>query len=58
MLHAGLMKKIEWLNWALAKVIKEAREAKGLTQDQVAGFFGLSEIYLTRLECGERGGFS
>ena len=49
------MEKIERLNWALAKVIKEAREAKGLTQGQVAGFSGLSEIYLTRLECGERG---
>ena len=43
------------LNWALAKVVKEAREAKGLTQGQLAGFAWLSEIYLSRLECGEKG---
>jgi transcriptional regulator with XRE-family HTH domain len=49
------MEKIERLNWALAKVIKDAREAKGLTQSQLAGFTGLSEIYLSQLECGVRG---
>ena len=43
------------MNWALAKTVKEAREAKGLTQGQLAGFAGLSEIYLSRLECGEKG---
>ena len=43
------------LNPALAKVIKDAREAKGMTQGQLAGFAGLSEVYLSRLECGKRG---
>ena len=49
------MEKIERLNWALAEVIKEAREIKGLTQSQLAGFAGLSEIYLSQLERGVRG---
>jgi transcriptional regulator with XRE-family HTH domain len=49
------MERIRQLNWALAKIIKEAREAKGLTQSQLAGFAGLSEIFLSRLECGEKG---
>lgn len=49
------MEKIEKLNWALAWVIKEAREAAGLTQGQLAGFAGLSEIYLSSLERGCRG---
>ena len=49
------MEKIRGLNWALANAIKEAREAKGMTQSQLAGFAGLSEIYLSQLECGVRG---
>ena len=49
------MERIRLLNWALANVIKEAREAKGLTQGQLAGFTGLSEIFLSRLECGKKG---
>lgn len=49
------MEKIAHLNWALAWVIKEAREAAGLTQNQLAGFSGLSEIYLSSLERGHRG---
>jgi transcriptional regulator with XRE-family HTH domain len=49
------MEKIELLNWALANVIREAREAKGLTQSQLAGFAGLSEVYLSKLERGGRG---
>jgi len=49
------MEKIEGLNWALAEVIKNARETKGLTQGQLAGFAGLSEIYLSQLERGVRG---
>jgi transcriptional regulator with XRE-family HTH domain len=54
-IYSWEMEKIERLNWALAKVIKEAREAKGLTQGQLAGLAGLSEIYLSQLECGKRG---
>ena len=49
------MDRITTLKWALAKIIKEARETKGLTQGQLAGFAGLSEIYLSRLECGDKG---
>ena len=49
------MEKIEHLNWALAHVVREAREAAGLTQGQLAGFAGLSEIYLSSLERGCRG---
>jgi transcriptional regulator with XRE-family HTH domain len=46
------MEKIAGLNWAIATVIKEIREVKGLTQGQLAGFAGLSEVYLTKLERG------
>mgnify|MGYP000683790113 CR=1 FL=1 len=49
------MEKVAHLNWALASVIKEAREEAGLTQSQLAGFAGLSEIYLSSLERGCRG---
>lgn len=49
------MEKIPHFNWALASVIKEARESAGLTQSQLAGFAGLSEIYLSSLERGSRG---
>ena len=49
------MDKIPNLNWALAKVVKEARETAGLTQNELAGFSGLSEIYLSSLERGQRG---
>ena len=49
------MEKIPKLSWALASVIKEAREAADLTQSQLAGFAGLSEIYLSSLERGNRG---
>lgn len=49
------MEKIPGLQWAIAKVIKETRETKGLTQGQLAGFAGLSEVYLSKLERGIRG---
>ena len=49
------MEKILGLNWAIAKVVKELRESKGLTQAQLAGFAGLSEVYLSSLERGIRG---
>ena len=48
------MEKIDRLNWALAKTMKDFREAKGLTQGRLAGFAGLSETYLSQLERGER----
>ena len=49
------MEKIRGLNWAIAKVVKELRESRGLTQAQLAGFAGLSEVYLSSLERGIRG---
>lgn len=49
------MEKISGLNWALAKVVKEMREARGWTQAQLAGFAGLSEAYISKLEQGVRG---
>ena len=49
------MEKIFGLNWAIAKVVKKLRESKGLTQAQLAGFAGLSEVYLSSLERGIRG---
>ena len=50
-----LMEKVVGLNWALAKVIKEMRESKGWTQAQLAGFAGLSDVYIAKLEQGVRG---
>ena len=49
------MEKVPGLNWALAKVIKEMRESKGWTQAQLAGFAGLSDVYIAKLEQGVRG---
>lgn len=49
------MEKIAKLNWALAAVVREAREAADMTQDELAGFAGLSEVYLSSLERGTRG---
>ena len=49
------MEKLPNLSWALAWVVKDAREAAGLTQSQLAGFAGLSEVYLSSLERGCRG---
>lgn len=49
------MEKITLLNWAIAEAIRQAREAKGLTQAQVAGFAGVSEIFMSELERGGKG---
>ena len=49
------MEKILGLNWAIASVVKGLRESRGLTQAQLAGLAGLSEIYLSSLERGIRG---
>ncbi|MCL1889408.1 MAG: helix-turn-helix domain-containing protein [Desulfovibrionaceae bacterium] len=49
------MEKIPGLNWAIAKTIKKARESKGLTQNQLADFAGLSEVYISKLERGIKG---
>ena len=49
------MEKVPGLDWAIAKIIKELRESKGWTQAQLAGFAGLSEPYIAKLEQGSRG---
>ena len=38
------------LGWATAWVIREAREAAGLTQGQLAGFSGLSDSYIALVQ--------
>ena len=53
--YVARMEKIAKLNWALAWVVREARESTDLTQEQLAGFAGLSEVYLSSLERGVRG---
>lgn len=40
---------------AVAAVVKEARKASGLSQQQLADFCGLSRSYISFVECGERG---
>ncbi|MCB6542102.1 helix-turn-helix domain-containing protein [Desulfovibrio desulfuricans] len=45
---------IPQLSWAVGKVIREAREASGMTQGQLAGFSGLSESYVSLLEHGHK----
>lgn len=40
------------LNWALAFVVREAREAEKLTQVELADFAGLSKPYVSGLERG------
>ena len=44
------MEKNSSLAWAIAKVIREEREKKGLTQGQLAGLSGLSETYISFIE--------
>ena len=43
------------LGWAVASVIREAREAAGFTQGQLAGFAGLSDSYIALVEQGASG---
>jgi transcriptional regulator with XRE-family HTH domain len=50
------MEKVAGLDWAIAKVVKDFRESKGLTQGQLAGFAGLSEVFIAKLEQGACGG--
>lgn len=49
------MEKVDGLDWAIAKIIKKARIDSGLTQSRLAGFAGLSEVYLAKLEQGACG---
>ncbi len=44
------MEKNSHLAWAVAKVVREAREAAGMTQGQLVGFSGLSETYVSFIE--------
>ena len=49
------MEKVPGLDWAIAKIVKEMRESMGWTQALLAGFAGLSEPYIAKLEQGVRG---
>jgi len=49
------MEKIPGLNWEITKTIMWIRESKGWTQAQLAGFAGLSDVYIAKLEQGVRG---
>lgn len=53
--YFAIMEKVAGLNWAIAKTIKMMRESKGWTQVQLAGFAGLSDVYIAKLEQGVRG---
>lgn len=44
------MENEQSLGWATAWVIREAREAAGLAQGQLAGFSGLSDSYIALVE--------
>ncbi|MCD7983209.1 MAG: helix-turn-helix domain-containing protein [Desulfovibrio sp.] len=46
------MEEKQILNWALAPVVREAREAADLTQVELADFAGLSKPYISGLERG------
>lgn len=46
------METVAGLKWAIARVIKEIRLSRGWTQDQLAGFSGLSTVYIAKLEQG------
>lgn len=46
------MDKDQSLNWAVASVIREARESAKLSQTQLAGLAGLSEKYISKVERG------
>ena len=49
------MENDQQLGWATAWVLREAREAAGLTQSQLAGFAGLSDAYIALVEQGATG---
>lgn len=51
------MENEQSLGWATAWVIREAREAAGLTQGQLAGFSGLSDSYIAPGGAGSHGRF-
>lgn len=46
------MEHVHGLKWAIAKVIKDIRLSKGWTQEQLAGFSGLSTVYIAKMERG------
>ena len=49
------MDKLPHLYPAIAAVLKEARTAAGVSQQELADFSGLSRSYISFIECGERG---
>ena len=46
------MEKIPTLHWAVAAVVHRLRRRAGLSQGQLAGLAGLSEDYISGMECG------
>jgi len=44
------MENLQKLRWATAWVVKEARNSRGMTQDQLAGLAGLAAIRIRRTE--------
>ncbi len=49
------MEKKSQAQWAIAKVLREAREASGMTQVQLADFAGLSLSFISAVERGAMG---
>lgn len=49
------MDDIIGLKSAIGTAVREARRARGWSQAQLAGFAGLSEVYIAKLEQGRRG---
>ena len=49
------MEKDQKLEWAVAWVLRAARESANLTQGQLAGFSGLSESYIALVEQASSG---
>ena len=49
------MEKSPQVQWAIAKVTREAREKTGLSQEELADFSRLSHSYISNLERGRKG---
>lgn len=43
------------INWALARMLRQARRAAGMTQVELAEATGLSEQYISKMERGASG---
>lgn len=43
------------INWALARILRQARRSTGMTQVELAAAAGLSEQYISKMERGASG---